>query len=98
MIKAIRTDCYSGVSRDVEIDYEVKTFKSLAGLWFCIIRGAVTGYESFQLTTEAISRTSKEGWWACAGTQYRWDSLFIPAEEMTKALRELVFGKDNLSN
>jgi hypothetical protein len=61
--------------------------------------GGPTGYERMYialpgdtfkehaLTVEDISRT---GWLACAGTDGRWDRLFIPPASMGAALSELL--------
>ncbi len=73
-----------------KIEMRVPTEGMLKGeQWLHIIDGGVTGYESFQLTDIAIEEASKTGWYACAGTHNRWDTLYIPPEEMRKALQEL---------
>ncbi len=85
-MKGIRTNCYNGKQEEVDIEYEIRTYPTLEGKWLVITKGGVTGYESFQLTNESLSRLSKSGWSACAGTKNRWDTLFIPAKEMQKLL------------
>ena len=87
IIKGIRTHCHSGEEKEVELSYYLKA-GSLFQFWFYVVPG-VTGYESFEFTTESTSRIKNEGWWACAGTKDSWDSLFIPAEEMTKAIDDI---------
>jgi hypothetical protein len=53
--------------------------------WYLhIIEGAVTGFEGCEFSRDWIEKSSKIGWCACAGTKGSWDSLKIPAEEMTK--------------
>ena len=49
-----------------------------------IIKGGVTGYESFYIKDASISRMRIGGWRACMGTAGRWDSLEISAESMGK--------------
>jgi hypothetical protein len=87
IIKGIRTSAWSGEAREVELQYLAKV-GALYKLWFEIEPG-VTGYESFEISPESFEQISREGWRACAGTEKRWDSLFIPAEQMTIALRDI---------
>lgn len=49
----------------------------------------VTGYESFEFESDINKRIKEGGWSACAGTKDRWDSLFIPADQMKIALDEM---------
>jgi hypothetical protein len=72
----------SGKVSEVEVSYEVTD-----GVLNLI--GGPTGYESFCIKDATISRMTEKGWWACAGTKDRWDSVFIPAEEMRKAFETL---------
>lgn len=87
-IKGNRTNCFSRETREVELRYCAE-LGSLFRLWFHLSNG-VTGYESFEINPDSITDIKKNGWSACAGTPKRWDSLFVPAEEMTKALDDLL--------
>ena len=56
--------------------------------------GGPTGHESFLLKhtngdAVNVGDLCREGWWACAGTQGRWDSLFVPPESMKRAVEIL---------
>jgi hypothetical protein len=83
--KATRTDCLTDVKKEVNIALERKWFASnLNSWWICIIKGAVTGYESIEIKSENIVRTQRTGWHACAGTKGSWDTLFITPREMKK--------------
>lgn len=55
---------------------------------FTIVSGGPTGFESVFLSRDFIENTSKKGWYACAGC-HKYDTLFVPAEEMAKAHQEL---------
>ncbi len=85
-INAIRTDCLTGETKDVVLDVIKEFHKELDSWWIKIVNG-VTGYESCQVDT--LESTVKGGWFACAGTKGRWDSLFIPENEMKKIQKEL---------
>jgi hypothetical protein len=94
VVKGIRT--YLGRNSDsfkeVECTFEFKQYdnKYLEYDWWCsIVDGGVTGYESFCIskvdldeTEKTKERMLKDGWSACAGTEGRWDRLFIPADSM----------------
>ena len=54
-----------------------------------ITDGGVTGYESVYFDDYFLDQTRAKGWWACAGTPGRYDSLFIPAKEMRAAFETL---------
>lgn len=86
-IKGIRTNCFDGKENEAILSYYLRA-GSLYKLWFHLLYG-VTGYESFEFNPESIERLRKTGWSACAGTKDRWDSLFIPAEEMAKAIDDI---------
>lgn len=51
--------------------------------------GAVTGYESFYVSEYLLDLVRDNGWLACAGSEGRFDRLFIPAKEMVKAVEAL---------
>lgn len=59
--------------------YCTREHKSLS-----IVKGGVTGYESFCLRDANIARMRIDGWMACMGTEGRWDRLMVPAESMGK--------------
>ena len=42
-------------------------------------KGGVTGFESLSVKNMCAG---KGGWWACAGTKGRWDSLYVPADQI----------------
>lgn len=83
--KATRTHCYTG--KITEVDIEIKRVwhdDNLNSSWIEIFKGGVTGYESIKITDDIIERTTRTGWHACAGTEKRWDTLFITPREMKK--------------
>ena len=84
-MKGILTDCTTGEDREVDIYYEIVEIEGKKV--FQLING-VTGYESFYIGSEYnhVENVCDNGWTACAGTKGVWDKLFIPAEEMKKAL------------
>lgn len=47
--------------------------------------GGVTGYESFYMHCETISRMTQHGWCACAGSSDGYNKLSFTAEQMTAA-------------
>lgn len=86
-ITGIRTDCITGAEKRVELEYYVK-LGVLFKLWFHITPG-VTGYESCEFSPD-VNRSLREGGWsACSGARGRWDGLFIPVEEMEKAISDI---------
>lgn len=87
-IKAIRTDCYTGQSREVTIGVYLKASSVLNGAVYLYLDGGPTGYESMPVAglDQAIEG---EGWTACMGTDQRWDRLFVPAEELARVKKEL---------
>lgn len=93
-IKGILTNCTTNVETIVDIDYEItdqdgrRIFKLLNG---------VTGHEGFYIDHVGINpfidsfmsdidKMRKYGWLACTGTKDMWNKLFIPADQMQKAL------------
>lgn len=87
-IKAIRTSAYSPHRRR-EVDITAGLQVTPRGTFFYIEEGGVTGYESFYLEDALISDLCARGWSACAGTEGRWDSMFISGAEMRRALEAL---------
>lgn len=79
------TSLVSGDTQEVDLDYVIKTENNRQ--IFRLI-GGPTGYESFYIDEKVIERIGKNGWIANMGTKYGYDRLFIPAEEMKKALEE----------
>lgn len=87
-IQGVRTNCVTGEESSVELSYQV-TLASLYKLWFHISPG-VTGYESFEFGPDSIRELPTSGWSACAGAPGRYDKLFIPAEEMKRAIDDII--------
>ena len=87
-ITGILTNCLTNKESIVELEYEI-TETDKHELMFKILNG-VTGYESFYIDDYAQVNMPKFGWMACAGTQNKYDKLFIPAEEMKKALETML--------
>ncbi len=83
---AIRGSCYRESEKDVKIEVTKVYHESLESWWYAIVRGGVTGYESVRCD-KIIDRD--KGWWACAGTKGRWDSLFVPLESLRIIVKEL---------
>ena len=82
-MKGILTSLASGEEIEVELDYEIVT---VDGRKVFNLIGGPTGYESFYIDDAKKFKISENGWTACMGTKYVYDRLFIPAEEMRKAL------------
>lgn len=84
-IKGILTDCFTNEKRETKIEYEI--VEDDGNKIFHLINGP-TGYEDLSLTLEdtSVNKLCKNGWHACVGTKLVYDELFIPAEEMKKAL------------
>lgn len=87
-IKGILTNCVTNEEKEVELDYEIKLQD---GRRIFSLLNDVTGWESFCIDDEYsdIEGMKESGWLACAGTPRKYDKLFIPAEEMKKALVEI---------
>lgn len=92
-IKCTKVDWKTQVEAQVELNYFAR-FGPFHQWWFYII-GGPTGFKSFNMDN---SNNIKGGWWACAGTYYDpevgfggryWDGLFVPEEELTKAVKYL---------
>lgn len=92
-VKGERTHCVTGEKRAVRCLLEIQTgphgIDALA-----IVEGGPTGHEGFYMTKRTLNIMGGHGWWACAGTKGRWDSLFIDAENM-KAAAEWIKGKSD---
>ena len=82
-MKGILTSLVSGDTQEVTLDYVIETEDN--SRIFKLLNGP-TGYESFYIDDAKKFKMSKNGWTACMGTKYGYDRLFIPAEEMRKAL------------
>jgi hypothetical protein len=84
-LKGILTNCSTDEEKEVEIEYEIT--ERNGERVFSLLNG-VTGFESFYIDhfTTDIKGMKNFGWTACAGTKDRYDKLFIPPEEMRKAL------------
>ena len=91
-VQAIRTDCRTGRMSITSV--KICLVRPMAGalkgdLWLEIVSGGVTGFESIQYTKKHEERIRELGWWACAGTEDKYNSLFVPALEMIKVFDEL---------
>ncbi len=86
-IKGILTNCVTNKESTIELKYEINE-RDNHELVFRLING-VTGCESFYIDEYAKENMPMFGWLACAGTPKRWDTLFIPAEEMKKVFDKL---------
>jgi len=86
-ITGILTNCLTNKESIIELEYEIIETDKHKPI-FKIFNG-VTGYESFYIDDYAQENMPKFGWMACAGTQNKYDKLFIPAEEMKKALETM---------
>lgn len=98
-IKGFRTNCITGHKEEVSLKYLFETRPD--GRTIFTLFGGVTGYESFTIDEYLdLDMCFSKGWYACAGTKGRWDSLFIPAEEMVSAFEshtkeEMEFYRDS---
>jgi hypothetical protein len=89
-IKAIRTDCFTGRSREVTIGAYAKASTSphMNGEVYLHLDGGPTGYES--MPAHALDHAIEGGGWtACMGTDRRWDQLKVSAEELARVKKEL---------
>ena len=75
IVYGTRTHHTTGEEKTVELFVELRYSKSLGTWWLYIIKGGVTGYES--ISVDALMKQDGDGWFACAGTKGRWDTLFI---------------------
>jgi hypothetical protein len=90
-ICGIRTDAWDGEKTKVELTYEIYPYDSKyakPGELVFHLYGGPTGYESFVFIPNdgTLDRMKITGWHACGGTEKRWDSLFIPPEEIQKII------------
>lgn len=87
-IKGILTDCITNEEKEVDLEYEIEMRDGRR--IFTLLNG-VTGWEGFYIDSEYsnLEEMKKCGWLACAGTPSRYNKLFIPAEEMQKALKDI---------
>jgi hypothetical protein len=93
-IKGILTDCFSGETKEIELEYKIRK-NNIGERVFYLLNG-VTGYESFSIDNSDYIKSiglgfNKEqmiqrGWLACMGTPRKYDKLYIPGSEMEKAL------------
>ena len=82
-VLAVRTNCISGISKNIEVTIAQKYSSSLDSWWIEITSGAVTGYESMQID-HLSGQIRGKGWAACMGTKDQWDTLFLPPESMQR--------------
>lgn len=81
-VLAVRTNCISGISKNIEVTIAQKYSSSLDSWWIEFLSGAVTGYESMEI--RGLKKRTETGWSACAGTKGRWDTLFLPPKSMQR--------------
>ena len=86
---AVRTSCVTGKQEKVSVELELK--QGVSGPVVSIIKGAVTGYESFYYE-DFLKSWNKKAWCACAGTKGVWDKLEISSSEMIRAMN--LFAKE----
>ena len=88
-MKGTLTDRHTGEERGVYIHYNIVEIDGKR--IFQLINGP-TGYESFHIDSEYnhLENVCDNGWTACVGTKGIWNKLFIPAEEMKKALKDFL--------
>lgn len=87
-IKAIRTDCFTNQSREVDIGAYAKASTYLKGEVYLYLDGGPTGYES--MPARGLDHAIEGGGWtACMGTSERWDKLVVSAEELARVKKEL---------
>lgn len=79
-VRAVRTHQTTAQQSIVMLTFECRFRDNLPVV--AIADGGVTGYESVYLDDYFLDATRARGWWACAGTPGRYDSLFVPAKEM----------------
>ncbi len=51
--------------------------------------GCFTGFESFPVNSNTAKNGFPQGWYACVGRKWEYDTLFIPSAEMQRALEAL---------
>lgn len=85
-IRAVLTSCVDGTEKHITIEFDYyKNMSKYAKPNEMVVNISagfgVTGYESF-LLTNTDKKIFSVGWHACAGTKGRWDTLYIPADQM----------------
>ncbi len=85
-IKGFRIDCITTAKTEVELEYEVKPGQG--GKVFQLLGGPL-GTECFYLWKGIAEQVSGIGWNVNGGNPSHIDSLFIPAEEMRKAMEAI---------
>ena len=91
-VEGVRFRCSSGRPMCEEIIAELDMDESVFKGGVVRLENGPTGYESFVVELvkpEGMQRMIDHGWWACAGTPGRWDSLYISGLQMKKMLKEL---------
>ena len=83
-VKAVRTNAWTGESKDVLVELEKYYSDSLKSQSIKIVKGGFTSYESMRI--DRVKRMVKGGWAACTGTKNCWDMLFLPPESMKEIL------------
>lgn len=85
-VRAVRKHCATNMSTISSIPLEYRKSDYSGEYVISVKEGNVTGHESCYADYRFVTSAKLHGWNACAGTPGRWDSLFIPPDEMRNAL------------
>jgi hypothetical protein len=80
-------DCFEGCPKIVDLLLELD-YNSLGDV-VRIIKGGITGYESFCVSQVKQDELFRKGWWANVGTPGVYPSLYIHGLQMKEAFRKL---------
>ena len=69
-----RTHHTTEVTKSVKLFVEFRYAASLSKWYLHLVECGVTGYES--ISVSGLQKV-EDGWYACAGTKGRWDTLYI---------------------
>ena len=84
-VNVIITCAWTGKAKRIKLEFDFQYHKSLESWWVHFPEGGVTGYESRECIS--LKKRNYKGWYACAGTKQRWDTMYIPARDMNKMYR-----------
>jgi len=91
MYKGIKINASTLLPEIVDVDFKVKYHESLESDWIYVVKGAITGYESAQvskLIEDYPKRSVFASWIACGGTLNKYHRLEIPMSEVIKFLED----------
>lgn len=88
VVRGVRTHQTTAQQSIVPLTFECRYQANAPVPVVSITDGGVTGAESVYFDDYFLAAREK-GWWACAGTPGRWDSLFVPAKEMRAVFEKL---------